>query len=247
MIHNPPIHPHSGRWPRPGPAGDDSIGATNPRRHTTRNPPCTRSPPPRGTRRHARRVPRQPGQEPAQGAAGDPTGCSSGTIKVANDLPIGPAEQLRRVRCSTATPLPKPRHGSSCPTGAPNNPQQHRTPRRAGRLLNPLRMPFDRGCHRHRHRHRRCRCTYPSEWLGTATWAGTGRRGFGSRGPAAPGATAAAGGVGYFSCSRAAVRKMAPRRWVNSAWVLTRVVNQSRWLPPARLFSASTTDSSAAW
>src|SRR5664279_2610253 len=53
-----------------------------------------------------------------------------------------PAEQLRRVRCSTATPLPTPRAGSSCPTGAPNNPQQHRTPRRAGRLLNPLRMPL---------------------------------------------------------------------------------------------------------
>ena len=32
--------------------------------------------------------PRQPGQEPAQGA-GDPTGCSSGTIKVANDIPVG--------------------------------------------------------------------------------------------------------------------------------------------------------------
>jgi len=29
------------------------------------------------------------------------------------------------------------------------------------------------------------------------------------------------------SCSRAAVRKMAPRGWVNSAWVMARVVNQS--------------------
>ena len=61
------------------------------------------------------------------------------------------------------------------------------------------------------------------------------------------GVTAAAGGVGYFSCSRAAVRKMAPSRWVNSAWVVTSVVNQSSWLPAASFFSASTTDSSAAW
>jgi len=53
--------------------------------------------------------------------------------------------------------------------------------------------------------------------------------------------------AGYFSCSRAAVRKMAPRRWVNSAWVVTSVVNQSSWLPSASFFSASTTDSSAAW
>ena len=51
----------------------------------------------------------------------------------------------------------------------------------------------------------------------------------------------------YFSCSRAVVRKMVPTRWVNSAWVVTSVVNQSRWLPPASFFSASTTDSSAAW
>jgi len=111
--------------------------------------------------------------------------------------------------------------------------------------LNPTPDAVHRGCHRNRHR--RCRCTYPPEWLGTAPWAGSGRRGFGSRGPAAPGATAAAGGVGYFSCSRAAVRKMAPRRWVNSAWVVTSVVNQSSWLPSASFFSASTTDSSAAW
>ena len=62
-----------------------------------------------------------------------------------------------------------------------------------------------------------------------------------------PGARAAAGGVVYFSCSRAAVRKMAPNRWVNSAWVVTSVVNQSSWLPSASFFSASTTDSSAAW
>ena len=117
----------SGRWPRPGPVGDDSIGATNPRRHPRRNPPCTRSPPPRGTRRHARRVPRQPGQEPAQGA-GDPTGCSSGTINDANDIPVGRPNKLRRVRCSTATPLPIPRGGSSCPTGAPNTPSNRSEP-----------------------------------------------------------------------------------------------------------------------
>src|SRR5664279_2556429 len=99
-----------------------------------------------------------------------------------------PAEQLRRVRCSTATPLPIPR------TGAPE--QRTATPHAAAgwAVVEPPPDAVDRGCHRHR----RCRCTYPSEWLGTATWAGTGRMGFGSRRPAAPGATAAVGGVGYF-------------------------------------------------
>jgi len=166
-----------------------------------------------------------------------PPGVAAGPSKLPMTSPSA-GRTTATVRCSTATPLPIPRAGSSCPTGAPNNPQQHRTPR-----LNPTPDAVHRGCHRHR----RCRCTYPPEWLGTAPWAGTGRRGFGSRGPAAPGATAAVGGVGYFSCSRAAVRKMAPRRWVNSAWVVTSVVNQSSWLPSASFFSASTTDSSAAW
>ena len=182
MIHSPPIHPHSGRWPRPGPVGDDSIGATNPRRHTRRNPPCTRLPPPRGTRRHARRVPRQPGQEPAQGA-GDPTGCSSGTINDANDIPVG-----RPNNCDGAVLYCNPAADTEgrviLPDRSPEQPTA--TPHAAAGwgLFNPTPDAVDRGCHRHR----RWRCTYPPEWLGTATWAGTGRMGFGSRrGPAAPG------------------------------------------------------------
>ena len=66
-------------------------------------------------------------------------------------------------------------------------------------------------------------------------------------GDIAVGCGVAGRGSCYFSCSRAVVRKMVPTRWVNSAWVVTSVVNQSRWLPPASFFSASTTDSSAAW
>ena len=242
MIHNPPIHPQF-----------RSLASTRPggrQQHRSHEPPPSHEKEPapytiaRGTRRHARRVPRQPGQEPARGA-GDPTGCSSGTIKVANDIPVGRPNNCDGAVVLYCNPAADTEGRVILPDRSPEQPKQHRTPRRAGRLLNPTPDAVDRGCHRHRHR--RWRCTYPPEWLGTATWAGTGRMGFGSRGPAAPGATAAAGGVGYFSCSRAAVRKMAPRRWVNSAWVVTSVVNQSSWLPSASFFSASTTDSSAAW
>src|SRR5664280_886100 len=97
-------------------------------------------------------------------------------------------------------PMTSPSAGRTTATGAvlycnPAADTQDRSPRTThsntarlvglGRLLNPTPDAVDRGCDRHRHR--RCRCTYPPEWLGTAPWAGTGRMGFGSRGPAAPG------------------------------------------------------------
>jgi len=63
-----------------------------------------------------------------------PPGVAAGPSKLPMTSPSA-GRTTATVRCSTATPLPIPRAGSSCPTGAPNNPQQHRTPRRDGRLL----------------------------------------------------------------------------------------------------------------
>jgi len=157
VIHTQPDPAHPGNDPQPADPSTFRSLASDParwwlagwrrrRQHRShepppareRNPPCTRSPPPRGTRRHARRVPRQPGQEPAQGA-GDPTGCSSGAIKVANDIPVG-----RPNNCDGCGALLQPRCRYPGPE-PPNNAQQHRTPRWAGRLLNPTPDAVDRG------------------------------------------------------------------------------------------------------
>ena len=89
-------------------------------------------------------------------------------------------------------------------------------------------------------------CTGHPQPGGTHAGVGTSVGPFRRRLPA-PVRPGRVGGVCYFSCSRAAVRKMEPRRWVNAAWVVTRAVNQSSWLPSASFCSASTTDSNAAW
>src|SRR5664279_1283912 len=97
-------------------------------------------------------------------------------------------------------PMTSPSAGRTTATGAvlycnPAADTQDRSPRTThsntarlvglGRLLNPTAVAVDRGCDRQRHR--RCRCTYPPEWLGTATWAGTGRRGFAPESAGRPG------------------------------------------------------------
>jgi len=113
-----------------------------------------------------------------------PPGVAAGPSKLPMTSPVGRPNNCAGCGAPLQPPLPIPRAGSSCPTDrSPEHPKQHRTPRRAGRLLNPTPDAVDRGYHRHR----RWRCTYPPQRLGTATWAGTGRMGFGSRGPAAPG------------------------------------------------------------
>ena len=91
----------------------------------------------------------RPGTGPG---AGDPTGCSSGTIKVAKDIPVG-----RPSNCDGAVLYCNPAADTEgrviLPDRSPEHPKQHPHAAAGWAVVEtPPPDAVDRGCHRHRHR-----------------------------------------------------------------------------------------------